>query len=562
MKIFSLLEIQYQSFTNAVKKYLSDKLSNYNASYGNSTIFGQLINVLSGVVQNIMLYIEDAFTEQNKYTAQRKKSIYGLAALSGYKPDLGKSTGVQLKINFTPNNESFLNVIINNHQRLVCTQNGMYYNLILPQEAIILSIEKDNNQKVFYAVQGQFESQSFISTGGKFYTQNFKYQGHMDVDYLEVRVNDEVWEKVDSIYDMKADGKQYTYQVSINGGLNIIFGNDIHGRALQNGDLINITYLTHDGELGNINVDEETYFVFDDDLKNIAGEEVDGNSIFNVTFANNDPITSGSNSETTEHVRQMIGYNSRSMVLSSPDNYKSYISKFSFCGYNRTWSEPGSLVVNSMIMKNYKQLISSGGDYFNKLTESDFYLTDSQKQSIINSISNNGNQLAGITYNIIDPELCKYALYVYITLKNNSYDQSYITNKIRDLIGDFFCNINSDIFIPKSDIIHLLKTNISEIDSVDLYFLSEKNETALQKKQYNKTEYIFNPSTGSYDKREELVYIYDGENPNLGLDEHGNIYLESNQQFPVLMGGWDFLSTQSTDYQEIHINDPLIIVYK
>ena len=95
MKIFSLLDIQYNRFVSSVKNYLAKTLSNYDASYGNSTIFGQIINVLSETVQNIILYIEDAFTEQNVYTAQRKKSIYGLAALSGYQPSLGKASGVQ-----------------------------------------------------------------------------------------------------------------------------------------------------------------------------------------------------------------------------------------------------------------------------------------------------------------------------------------------------------------------------------------------------------------------------------------------------------------------------------
>ena len=69
-----------------------------------------------------MLYIEDSLVEQNKYTAQRKKSIYGLAALSGYKPSYGKASTVTLKMNFVPynnksynSNESPVNLIINNH---------------------------------------------------------------------------------------------------------------------------------------------------------------------------------------------------------------------------------------------------------------------------------------------------------------------------------------------------------------------------------------------------------------------------------------------------------------
>ena len=77
MKIFSLLDTQYNRFSTAIRNYLSKTLIKNGESYGNSTIFGQFINVLNAAIQNIMLYIEDAFTEQNKYTAQRKKSIYG-----------------------------------------------------------------------------------------------------------------------------------------------------------------------------------------------------------------------------------------------------------------------------------------------------------------------------------------------------------------------------------------------------------------------------------------------------------------------------------------------------
>lgn len=558
MKLFSLLDTQYQKFTSSVKSYLSNVLSDYNISYGNSTVFGQIINVLGAVVQNIMLYIEDAFTEQNIYTAQRKKSIYGLAALSGYQPSLGKATGVQLKFNFVPTTSQDLNIIINNREQMICTQNGLQYNLIMPQEAIVMSIEKDNSTRYIYAVQGRFETQTFVVTGGRYYTQNFKFYGNMDPDYMEVRVNDEVWEQKVSVYDMDPDGKQYTYGVNYINGVDLIFGNDVYGRSLNNGDVVKVTYLTHDGELGNLDVNEETYFVFNNGLTDISGNGVDGNSLFNVTFATNDAVTSGTDSETTSQVRQMIGLNSRALVLASPDNYKNLINKFSFCGYNRTWSEPGSLVVNSLIMRNYQMLLNDGLDYFN-LKESDFILTPGQKQSIINSIENNGHQLAGVVYNIFDPELCKYALYLYIKLKSNTYDREYITQQIRKLIGEFFADVQSDIYIPKSDIINLIKTNIDVIDGVNAYFLSEKNETAIQTKEYINTTSKYNPSTGLFDKKTEKVYLYDGENPNLGLDSHGNIYLSSNEQFPVLMGGWDYLNN---DKQEVKIIDPLIIVFE
>lgn len=558
MKLFKLENIKFNALNSSIRDYLSKTLSGFGSNYNNSTIFGQIVNVLSAVSQNILLYIEDALTEQNKFTAQRKKSVYGLAALSGYEPSLGKATGVDLALSFVPNNVSKFNAIINNHQTLVCDQNGLYYNIILPQEAIVLSLEKYNTERCLYAVQGKFESQSFISTGGKYYTQNIRYVGFLDTDYISVKVNDETWEKCDSVYDMKSDGKQFVVKVNYVNGIDIVFGNDVHGRALQNGDIIYVSYLVHDGEQGNLDVNKATNFIFDMPLMDISGEEVDGNAIFNVTFASQDAVSSGSNSESVNHVRQMIGINSRSLVLASPDNFKNFISKFSFCGYNRTWSEPGSLIINSLIIKNYKDQLNDGKEYFN-LTEQDFYLSKPQKESIIKCLSETGGQLSGSTYKIFDPDLYKYAMYLYITLKNSTYDKEYIKNQIRVLVGDFFCNIENDKFIPKSDLIHYIKENVNGVDSADIYFLSEKNETAIQTKSYKKVTYSYNPATGVYNKKIEDIYLYDGENPNIGLDEHGNIKLENDEQFPVLMGGWDYLNKEG---QEVKVVDPLIIIFQ
>lgn len=558
MRIFSLLETQYQQFVDQARTYLSKTLSNYQANYGNATIFGQLINVLCAVGQNLMLYLEDALTEQNKYTAQRKKSIYGLAAISGYQPSTGKASGVQLKLSFTPTNATDLAVVLNNHEPLTCTQNGLTYNLILPQEAIVLSAAKDPSARYLYAVQGRFESQTFMSQGGKFYTQNFKYSGNLDIDYIEVRINNELWERTESVYDMEPDKKQYTTRIGYINGIDLVFGNDVHGRALKEGDVIKVTYLLHDGESGNLDVNTETVFVFDNPLSDISGETLDGNNSFYVTFATNDACISGSNSESIDQVRMNIGLNSRALVLASPQNYKLFLDRFSFCGYNRTWSERGSLIVNSLILRNYAQQLADGKDYFN-LTEKDFFLTEDQKSSIKKCIEASGQQLAGVSYNIFDPELCKYAMYVYVTLKSTSHDREWITNQIRKIVGEFFSDVASDTFIPKSDIIHELKTQIDALDGVNIYFLSEQNETALQTRKYLHKTFTLDPVTGSYTKHTEWVHLYAGENPQIGLDAHGNILLQSDEQFPVLMGGWDFLNSEG---QEVKVVDPLIIVFE
>ena len=98
MKILDLLQTRYTEFQNQVRVYLSKTLKNYDENYGNNTILGQLINVLGSAVQNVLLYIEDGLTEQNKFTVQRKKSIYSLAQLGGYNPSLGKAASCMVRM--------------------------------------------------------------------------------------------------------------------------------------------------------------------------------------------------------------------------------------------------------------------------------------------------------------------------------------------------------------------------------------------------------------------------------------------------------------------------------
>lgn len=562
MKIFDLLQTKYWEFDKQVKSYLSKTLSDYKTTYGNSTVFGQLINVLNSVVQNNLLYIEDALTEQNKYTAQRKKSIFGLAQVSGYNPSLGKAATCNIKLSFKPSNYTNLNVVLVNHSKIMCLQNGLTYNVVLPQESMIISLDKNSQFKYIQLVEGVFETQTFRAQGGQLYTQNIAFSGDMDIDFLEVKVNNEKWERVESLYDMDPNGKQFVCKTSIVKGIDLTFGNEQFGRSIKEGDIINVTYLIHSGELGNISSQESAEFTFLDNSTNIAGEEVSLNEIFNIVLADDNSINGGTYSETVDQVKEMIGFNSRSLVLADSKNYKNMINKFSFCGYNRTWTDPGSLIVNSLVIKNYAQNLKSGKDYFT-LTEKDFFLSDEQKNSVKNCIANSGQQLAGTVYNIFDPTIWKYAAFIYIKCKNNNFDKISIESKVRDLIGEFMMNIKSDQFIPKSDIIHLLKSNIDDIDGVDVYFMSEKNETAIQTHQYIKQTYVYDISKGIYNIYEESVYVPDGEDPGLGLDEYGNIYLENDTQFPVLMGGWDFISTSTyTEKQTTTITDPLIIVFR
>ena len=556
MKLFSLIQLGYNKFEETVRTYINKLLDDYNTR--NSSIFGQLINVLGSVVQNVFSYIEDALTEQNKYTAQRKRSIYNLASISGYEPNLGSACSMILNISFKSNNQQKLDIIIPNHTALSCSQNNCNYSIILDNESVIMSLEKDNSSKSLKVVEGTFETQTFISYGGELYTQNVSFSGDVDKNYIKVYVNNVEWNPADSLYDMNPESNQYLIKTSLKKGIDLVFGNGQFGKALIDGDVIKIEYLLHSGSEGNITAKDNCEFSFKDTLTDISGEEIDGNEVFNLVVYDAAGVSTGTDSDDIETIRNMIGMNSRSLVLAASKNYKQFLNRFSFVGYNKTWADAGSLVVNSLILKNYQANLDNGSDYFN-LKENDFILSDTQKQSIYDSIEQSNQSIAGSVFNIFDPELVKYSMYLYVKLKDTNYDTSIIETQIRNLIGNFFANISNDIYIPKSDISHLLKSNIDEIDGVNVYFISKLNEDALINKYYTNKIYTYNFDKSVYNIKEEFVYLYDGENPNLGLDSHGNIQLDSVDQVPVLMGGWSFLNDNNST---VTVTDPLNIIFE
>lgn len=557
MRLFNLIQMKYNEYSSAVRDFISKQLSSKNTRYGNATIFGQLLNVIGSVTQNMLSYIEDALTEQNRYTAQRRRSIYNLAQLSGYAPSTGKSASANITMTFKPNNDNVGNIIIPNHTRLSCSNNNKTYAIILQQESIILNQSINRGMNSMAIVEGVFETQTFISNGGKLYSQHVEVNNDTDVEYMRVWVNDTEYRMVDSIYDMSPDEKAYVVNQSIHRGFVLTFGNTVHGHQLSENDTIKVEYLKHSGESGNIDMSRNCQFTFIDDLYNSDGEIFDGNEIFNIELDVQFGVTSGTNAESVEDVRSMIGYNSRSLVLADAKNYEMMLNRFSFVGYNKTWSVPGTMMIRSMVIRNYNDIIPRGRDYFT-LSESDFLLSDMQRNSIIRHVVKSGAQLAGSVYEIQDPQLCKYAMYCYVKMKTGNFNEIYTMSNIRDAVGMFFSNIKNDNFVPKSDLVKVILDSDSGIDSVDIYFVSERNERAIIDGYYEREYTVTNPAVVNRTGTKETIYVYQGEDPGLGLDEHGNILLDNEYQYPVLMGGWSYRPDSSSDVQ-VSVTDPLNI---
>ncbi len=529
MKLFNLMQTTFDNFDATINNYLSKSLNKMGISYTDNQLFKIIFNALKGIAQNIMIYIEDAFTEQNVETAIRKKSVYSLAKISGYEPFYGSAatgTIVGTLVSNTNMSREIRKIYVDNYSNIINENTGMNYVIYLNADKFVFDVSKPLFNYDFKVVQGYMFTSNYTAKGTALESIHVLINGMFDKNYIRVYVNGELWTPVLNLYDMTENGKEYIISVGFDNELDITFGNEIYGTILTKGDNIRLEYIVHGGYNGNVNKIAGNSFKF-----TTFGTDYNGNSInLNdyIKLSINNYISGGTNSDSIEKVKGMIGYNSRSNVLASIDNYLLFFKKFSFLGYFNLWVENNSNVLYVCALsdraKNNDLLKSTTINY------NDFLLTEPQKQNIITVLKESNNSFAGTSIKFVDPIIYKYAIICYIKV-DEQYIKETIEHDVKLAIIEYFTKLEYNVkFIAKSDILKTILNKVDNIKSITLEIISDENEKACKNKFYYK--YIAKYYNGKvlYNK---VRYNYE-TNLNLGLDNMGNILLENNLCIPVL----------------------------
>lgn len=537
MKLFNIIDTSFNRFDNTVRKYLQKTFGDLGMNYTHNQIFGVIFDGIKGIMQNAMFYIEDALTEQNIYTATRKKSVYNLAKISGYNAYYGSAaSGTLLGNTAVTNTESSVatKIFIPDGCTVINNKTGLYYTIILPTDDYVFDISKPLVTQEFKIVQGQWQTINYVGLGGNFETKQITLSGLYDSQYVKVYVNGEEYYQAASIYDMSENSKEYVISTGYDSTFEVMFGNNNYGKAIEEGDNITIKYIEHGGELGNISDYTSAEMKFYSPCYDIYGNTIDGNE--NISLTLNAPVSGGTDEDSIDIVKKMIGYNSRSLVIASEDNFKLFLKRFSFIGYSNIFTEQNSLNINASCLANISDKITDADDYLNINTK-DLLLTDNQKEMIITTLSNSNKTFAGITFNFIDPIIRQYSINCYAKIEDTTNRET-AKMKIKQAIVDYFMNLpENTLFIPKSDIISKIIDEYGDIiKSFDFDFISELNENAYYNGFY--TEYNQKLINGAY-KYIENKKIYDSENIP-GLDNFGNIQLTSLVEIPILHGGFNY----------------------
>jgi hypothetical protein len=558
LKFLSKARIKATEMIADTRTYISRVYGRSSDLFTTASPYSQILEVLAEITNLVFFYIEDATVEQNILTAQDPESIYGLARLAGHDAFRGSSALGELKIRL--NTSAFndiegdtLNIPANSV--IKATKNGLEYILKTNNDQFV--IQKSNSDYLYIPViQGKVEKQVLTGTGEKLQSFNVIIKKNTDHDSVKISVNSELWSKYDSIYDMKVGTKGYLVKTGITGGLDIYFGNGSFGMIPPLGSAIGIEYIISDGTKGNLTSSKDLNFKFQTEGFDSLGNSCDLNKLLEASFTV--APTMGSDPESIELTRLIAPLQSHSFVLATPDNYEAFLSKYGMFSYLDAYNttDDGYIdddnVIYLFMLPDTKRKLTKNNDYFN-LNKEEFFFSEEEKNGILRTLENSGRQMVTTEVKIIEPKVQYFRMDVKVRYFEG-FNKINLFGEIRTKISQYLINITRRDRLPKSDIIALLE-GIEGIDSVNVRFVSEKEETARRLGYYTSETVTVTPSTTTLEDigNGKQKYVFFKRNvqttlvnfePNaplpenvINLDSFGDILLEK-EEVALFRGGW------------------------
>ena len=516
LEIFQLTRLRFDQMYDDARAFLQSKYEQADQIFSTSSPYGQLLQVMLDLGRLVFYYVEDSINELNIYTAQRPNSIRGLARIAGHNPTRPIAASGTLKFTYNGGKIDMYGntAVIPNFTTIQCKSNGLTYTIVLDQEAVTLDLSGKNTIDVT-VMQGGIEAQSFTGSGDDLqsFTTTPKKNFSIDNFYVKVYVNNEEWKKYESLYDIPYDYPGAIVKTGISSGIDIYFGNEYFGKKPPLGSVIRVEYLTTSGNAGNIIIDSSPSFKFLDSGYDIAGEQIDLNKVLNISMSVN--LSFGTDAEPLALTKLLAPKTSRAYVLANTDNYVYFLQKFNFFSIIDAFNtlDDGNPNNDNLIylflVPDVNKRKKTSDNYYTIPVEL-FKLTDSEKTKVYDLIEKSGQKLMTVVNKIIEPLVSRYVMFVNIT-SYEGFNKDMIRQQIIQKTSDYFLSNRRRDRIPKSDIISIIES-IEGVDSVNVYFVSDKNE--------------------QYKKQAE-----NASKPDIGLDDFGDIIMDRGE-LVLIRGGW------------------------
>lgn len=522
----------YQKNRILISGLLSDTYVFLQRTYNQSrnvftaaSAWGQILFVLQNLSQMILYFIEDSITELNIYQATRDYSVKSIARLSGYDPGRASTAQGEISIQWNLNTAPVGggSVIIANNTQVQCIQNGKYYSMMLSSPTVTFNLVPNNTLRVKIA-QGTVQNATVTGTGLALQSFNIpsKSGAFIDQYYVNVYVNEEKWKRYDSFYDMPLQGSTFIVRTGISQGIDVYFGNGNFGKVPPPGSRIRIEYIQTLGGQGNLRStpDKPIAYRFTTLGTDLFGQQLNLNDYVNIKNQV-DPLF-GSDPESTELIRLVAPYTSRSFVLANPQSYEIYLTRLNIFSQIHAYSTfedeylDDDNIVYIYLVPDITLNLESNQDYFD-IPTAEFILSPEMKLAIINLLEDSGQMIATTVLKIIDPVITRIVGNASVTIFEGN-DPTTIKNTIRRSIASYMLNLKRRDRIPRSDIIAILES-IPGVDSANFFFTSQKNEANQLTMQ------------GATNLKAATL------NTQVGIDSFGDILIGRNE-LVIMRGGW------------------------
>lgn len=527
--------IRFSDIKRQIEDFLKSEYNKAGILFSSASPYGQILSVLENLHQLSFLYLKNAINSHDISlpNSLNKRIVRNAAINAGHIPSRAISASGTLKFSLKTNLDLEKDVpggkiTFYNKLNIKNKTNSLDYSFNIGTEVVTHKVTPNYN---FYIpiIQGKWVSKTYTGLGTPMQTFSSNENGQKDVENFNVQVlvNGDLWTLKKHIYEMIPDEQAVVVRTGYDGGIDIIFGNGGFGAVPPIGATIEISYLKTDGSLGNIFRRTLNDWTFVDSIFDGNGLGIDVEKVFNVEIYND--ITFGADGETLEFTKSILPIASNNFVLALPQQYAYEIKKLGVFSHVNAYEKSGTIFIT--VVPNINLFKNQNSDYFT-IDKSAFTLDTYEKSKIDNYLRTSGVIQLTRKYKIINPKLSYYVMNIFVIPYSDVSDDS-VNSQILETISNYFLSLSRIDRIPKLDIIREL-SNIRDIHSVDIQFISKKNEDYHKEMRLSMQNQLNKYSnTGSVKQNPDY-------NPNLtlGLDPIlGDILFEPDEM-PIIRGGW------------------------
>lgn len=585
MALFNFIELQYDKLDKQIKNWLSGVYKRDSITFSPASPHGQILSVIKEFFQQNILYLKNSLSQIDIENSGNEKVIRGIARISGHNATRAISATGVIKLKL----KEGLNLIeeiggdsikISNYTLIKNQTNGLFYTILTNEDFSTYSFS--NSREIYLnVIQGKYNTQTFTGNGLEHQSFSVNVANSSLIDNFEIYVkyNSLNVQIKDSLFDLLPNSIECYTRTGINGGLDVYFGTQNFGFMPINGSKIEVKYLLTEGTAGEITNRTLNDFKFIDSVKNANGDDISLEDYFDIIIDKD--ITFASNGETVTYTKNILPYVSRNFVLASPDQFIYHLKRLNmfsqvnaynllndYDAYNKNQvisslkDDILSNIVNDVkkadilnkinylenlnitndnkvflyLIPDITKYFSKDINYFNVQLDA-FYLDDDEKQKVYDYLKKMGILIINSDVEIVQPKISKYIINVYVRRYNDTIEDN-VRQEIINVISDHFINNNRFDRVIRSELIRKIK-ELTSIDSVDLYFMSQKNEEYHYDGMitHNKTNTILDKPTI---KKNEVIYELKNYDPTLvlGIDPIMQDIVIEKDEIAIIRGGW------------------------